>query len=175
MSLTYEEVAEILKVLDASQLDELVLELGDSKLVVRRGAGGASAGNPGAAGAPTNPAGRGAAAETQAPAAPPADAGPAAEDATAGRARPQEAARSDGQVEVRAPMVGTFYRAPSPGEPPFVEPGAKVAKGDPLCLIEVMKLYTTIEAPCDGKIADIAATDGELVEFDDVLFVLEPA
>ena len=71
-------------------------------------------------------------------------------------------------------MVGVFYRAPSPKDPPFVEVGSKVKRGDPLCLIEVMKLFTTIAADRDGRIAQILPANGDLVEFDQVLFVVEP-
>ncbi|MDD9918418.1 MAG: acetyl-CoA carboxylase biotin carboxyl carrier protein, partial [Rhodospirillaceae bacterium] len=78
-------------------------------------------------------------------------------------------------TEVRAPMVGTFYRKPSPADPVFVETGQAVKKGDPLCLIEVMKLYTTIEAPIGGTVKAIGANDAELVAHDQVLFVIEPA
>jgi acetyl-CoA carboxylase biotin carboxyl carrier protein len=74
---------------------------------------------------------------------------------------------------VTAPMVGTFYRAPSPGAPPFVESGAQVKEGDALCLIEVMKLFTTIYAPCSGRVADVGADNGELVEYGQMLFVIE--
>ncbi len=70
-------------------------------------------------------------------------------------------------------MVGTFYRCPAPGEAPFVDVGAAVKKGDPLCLIEVMKLYTTIEASADGVIAAVHAEDNTLVEFDQILFAIK--
>jgi biotin carboxyl carrier protein len=71
-------------------------------------------------------------------------------------------------------MVGSFYRRPSPHEAPFVEVGGRVGKGDPLCLIEVMKLYTTIEAPGDGIVEAIAVEDGAAIEFDQLLFVIKP-
>jgi len=82
-------------------------------------------------------------------------------------------AAADGAIEVRAPMVGTFYRRPSPQEKPFAEVGARISKGEPLCLIEVMKLYTTIAAPADGIVVAIAADDGALVEFDQLLVVVK--
>ena len=71
-------------------------------------------------------------------------------------------------------MVGTFYRRPSPDETPFVEVGARVEAGDPVCLIEVMKLYTTIEVPAAGTIEAIQAEDAALVEFDQLLFLIRP-
>ena len=69
-------------------------------------------------------------------------------------------------------MVGTFYCRPSPDEAPFAPEGTKVSAGDTLCLIEVMKLYTTIEATADGIVDSILAEDGKLVEFDQPLFVI---
>lgn len=155
MTLSYDEVAEIIKLIDASSCDELVLELGDLKLVVRRhGAGGPAS----------------AASDTGSE--PPADAAasvPTATTATAVRER------SDGMIEVRAPMIGTFYRAPSPEAPPFVEPGTVVAEGDPLCLIEVMKLNTTVTAEAAGRVVEICAENAAMVEYGQALFVIEPA
>ncbi len=78
-------------------------------------------------------------------------------------------------LTVYSPMVGTFYRSPSPEEAPFVEEGTKVSAGDPLCLIEVMKLFTTIEATIDGIVEAVLADDGKLVEFDQPLFVIAAA
>jgi len=162
--LTYKDVAEILKLIDASDCEELVVELDDLRLVVRRrGAGGkAEAVFEDAGGRRA-----GSAADFEAPVGSKA---PATVDSEAAAA----AAPADGRVELRAPMVGTFYRAPGPGEPPFVELGDRVAAGDPLGLIEVMKLYTTLEAPAPGRIVEIAAENEALVEHDQVLFVIEP-
>lgn len=69
-------------------------------------------------------------------------------------------------------MVGTFYRSPSPGAPPFVEIGSKVKKGDPICIIEVMKLFTTIHAEWSGTVKEIGAENAELVEYGQMLFVI---
>ena len=159
MSLTYDEIAEIIKLIDSSSCDELVVETGDIKLVVRRN--GASAGaaaeyvERGSA-----PVAVSAAAPRKARAAAPKV---AAADATAA-----------GQIEVAAPMVGTFYRAPSPEARAFVDVGDVVGVGDPLCLIEVMKLFTTINAEVAGRIVQIGAENGELVEYGRTLFVIEP-
>ena len=71
-------------------------------------------------------------------------------------------------------MVGTFYCRPSPSEPPFVEEGAKVAEGDSIGLIEVMKLYTTIAAPVTGTIMQVVAQDATLVEHEALLFLIQP-
>ena len=92
----------------------------------------------------------------------------------ASAARKADLAPAEGRIAVRAPMVGTFYRRPAPDEPPFVEAGQRVTEGQPLCLIEVMKLYSTIAAPADGVIDAIAADDASAVEFDQLLFVIKP-
>ena len=80
-----------------------------------------------------------------------------------------------GQVAVRSPMVGTFYRRPSPGEPPYVEVGSEVDVDTPVGLIEVMKLYTTLYARTPGRIAWLCPIDAELVEYDQILFIIDTA
>ena len=70
-------------------------------------------------------------------------------------------------------MLGTFYRAPAPGEPAFVEVGSMVDEDTTVCIIEVMKLFSTIKAEKQGRIARVSVEDGQLVEYGQVLFVLE--
>ena len=72
--------------------------------------------------------------------------------------------------EIKAPMVGVFYPAPSPGAPAFVKKGDQVKKGDVLCIIEAMKMMNEITADEDGVLVDICAGEGELVEFNQILF-----
>ncbi len=72
-----------------------------------------------------------------------------------------------------SPMVGTFYRAPSPASPPFAEVGQRVSEGDTLCIIEAMKLMNEIEADASGTIKAILVGNGEPVEFGEPLFVIE--
>lgn len=160
MTLTFKEVAQIMKIIDASECEEVVLELEGIRLVVRRGGGVTS--NAGSTPSQQIPV----AAPVSQPA--PVDA-PTASAPTASAAQPT----SEG-TEIRAPMVGSFYRCPSPDQPPFVEVGTRVAAGDALCLIEVMKLYTTIEATVAGTVKQIAVEDAQLVEFDQLLFVIDP-
>lgn len=74
---------------------------------------------------------------------------------------------------VRSPMVGTFYTAPTPGAQPFVEIGQSITIGDTLCIIEAMKMFNQIEADKAGKITAILAENGQPVEFDQPLFVIE--
>lgn len=80
----------------------------------------------------------------------------------------------DGSRAVPAPTLGTFYRAPKPGAPAFIEKGGHVAAGDDLCLVEVMKLFTSVKAPCAGIITAILASDGDLVEHGQTLFRIKP-
>jgi acetyl-CoA carboxylase biotin carboxyl carrier protein len=102
-----------------------------------------------------------------APAAPVAAAAPAT---AAGAAAP---ARRPNEHVVAAPMVGTFYGAPSPGAKPFVEIGTEVKEGQVLCIIEAMKMMNQIESDKAGKITAIMATNGDPVEFGQPLFVIE--
>lgn len=76
--------------------------------------------------------------------------------------------------QVLSPIVGTFYRTPSPDSPAFVEVGSMVAPGDTLCIIEAMKLMNEIESDCYGKIAKIMIESGKPVEYNQVLFLIEP-
>ena len=78
-------------------------------------------------------------------------------------------------VDVTSPMVGTFYRAPSPEAPPYVEVGASVAAGDVLCVIEAMKLMNELECEVPGRIVEICADNAEPVDYGQLLFRVDPA
>ena len=75
---------------------------------------------------------------------------------------------------ITAPMVGTFYTAPTPDQPPFVQVGDRVKKGDPLCLLEAMKMMSEVTAPCDCEITAVLKETGALVSFGDGLFGYRP-
>ena len=83
-------------------------------------------------------------------------------------------AGAEGQA-VRSPIAGTFYRAPSPDAPPFVEVGQSVSKGQSICIIEAMKIMNEIEADLSGKIVKILVDDGQPVEYNQPLFLIDPS
>ncbi|MFB6099595.1 MAG: acetyl-CoA carboxylase biotin carboxyl carrier protein, partial [Salinibacter sp.] len=99
---------------------------------------------------------------------------PAQDTAETGAAEAEEEteAAADEHV-VKAPIVGTFYRAPSPDADPFVEVGDSVEEGDVLCIIEAMKLMNEIECETSGTVKEILVEDAEPVEFDQPLFILD--
>jgi len=78
-------------------------------------------------------------------------------------------------VEVASPMVGTFYRAPAPDAPPYVDVGARVGKGSVLCIIEAMKLMNELESEVAGTVAKIMVENGQPVEYGQVLFLIDPS
>lgn len=160
MALSFREIADILKAIDESSADEINIEIEGLRLSVsKRGKSASPHTIPDAStrNSPTPV--------------------PAESETVPGQAPDQTASEKTqappGHEILRAPMVGTFYRRPSPDEQPFVEIGSKVSKGDPVCLIEVMKLYTTIESTVDGEIVSVFADDGVLVEFDQQLFLIK--
>jgi acetyl-CoA carboxylase biotin carboxyl carrier protein len=91
-------------------------------------------------------------------------------------AAPDGAAPSpQGLVDVTAPMVGTFYRAPGPGEAPFVEVGSAVEEGTQICILEVMKLMSAVVAGTRGVVAEVSVANGAAVAYGDLLFRIRPA
>ena len=163
MSPTIEEIQEVLKIFLDSELQDLRLEIGNVRLAVSKS--GAPAPQPFSSPA-AEPA------MVAAPAVPPA---PAAAPVSAPVKAAGAAAPSEGWMAVTAPSVGVFYRRPSPDQPPFVQVGSDVAAKDPVCLIEVMKMFTGVVAPCKGRIADILIEDGTMVEYGQPLMYIEPA
>ena len=146
MTLTAADVAEILRLVEGSTFDELALEIDGLKLNFKRGADVVSA--------PGQPAG----AEPAPAATPPAAVPPIA-----------AVAADRNLLDVRSPMLGTFYRAPKPGEPPYVTVGAAVEADTIVGIIEVMKLMNTVRAQFRGTVAEIPAADGAMVEYGEIL------
>ena len=162
MTLSFRDVADILKAIDDSSADEINIEVEGLRLAVSKR--GASVQTPPTTETTTTQTAGGTKETAPAP--------PKSSTATK-RPAPGSSQAPPGHEILRAPMVGTFYRKPGPEDPAFVEVGSTVATGDPLCLIEVMKLYTTIEATTSGEIVSIFAEDGALVDFDQQLFLIK--
>ncbi|MBX2945893.1 MAG: acetyl-CoA carboxylase biotin carboxyl carrier protein [Cyclobacteriaceae bacterium] len=85
-----------------------------------------------------------------------------------------EASSGKKTVDIKSPMIGTFYRSGNPDSPPFVSVGDKVSKGQTLCIIEAMKLFNEIESEVSGTIVKVNVENASPVEYDQVLFVVEP-
>ena len=85
------------------------------------------------------------------------------------------AAAQDGLVELNSPIVGTFYRSPSPDAAPYVDVGSRVKKGQTLCIVEAMKVMNEIESEIDAEVVEVLVASGQPVEFGEVLFRLRPA
>ena len=90
-------------------------------------------------------------------------------------ARPETVQKADNLVSIKSPMIGTFYRRPSPDKPIFVEVGDDVTPGKVVCIIEAMKLFNEIESEISGRIVKILVDDASPVEYDQPLFLVEPA
>jgi acetyl-CoA carboxylase biotin carboxyl carrier protein len=99
---------------------------------------------------------------------------PAAVEASAPAAKAAPA-NEDHLITIKSPIIGTFYRKPSPDKPNFVEVGSEIGKGEVLCVIEAMKLFNDIESEVSGKIVKILVDDSSPVEFDQPLFVVDPS
>jgi acetyl-CoA carboxylase biotin carboxyl carrier protein len=161
MQLTYDQLQQLLALLGESDIQELKLEGDDFRLEVRR--------NLPAAAAPMAllQAPLQAAAPVPAPVAPAAAAAPSAPPPAA------PAVRGD-LLAITAPMVGTFYRSPAPGEAPFVELGSRISTGQPVCILEAMKLMNELEAEVSGEVVEILVENGTPVEFGQVLMRIKP-
>ncbi len=156
MELTQEEILRVLKIIEASQYNRLHLEWDGFKLVVNKGSVSKDAFERKGLSPLTT--------ET-------ADIG-VSEVHT--KEAVEEPADLEGYIPIRAPMLGTFYRSPKPDDPPFVREGQQVESGTKVCIIEVMKLFSTIHAGVEGRIAKICAENGQLVEYDQILFLVDP-
>lgn len=157
MSFSHEDVQRLLQLLDSSHFDELHLEAEGVKLSLRRGGATSS---PGVVSLST-PVAPASAARTQ-------PVTPSVPASVPVAATPQ--ATSDRSLlDVRAPMLGTYYGAPKPGAAPFVTVGGRVSADSAVGIIEVMKLMNSISAGVDGVVVEVLVRDGDLVEFDQVL------
>ncbi|MDK8307153.1 acetyl-CoA carboxylase biotin carboxyl carrier protein [Corynebacterium imitans] len=156
----------------SGDIEELSIKYGDIELALSKTPGGLS--HLKAAPAPAPQAAPEAAPAPQAAPAPAApEAAPASEAAPEAAPAPAAEAPADG-VEVKAPMVGTFYAAPKPGADPFVKVGDEVEVGQVLCIVEVMKLMNNIEAKVAGTVKQILVDNEDAVEHGQPLMIIEP-
>ena len=141
----WEEARDLIKRLEGSTVQRFSVEAGDTKIEIERGM----------------PAG------VTASALPAAAAAAPGEDSAG-------AAAADNRHAIKAPLVGTFYGAPSPGADPFVKPGDSVEAGQTVAIVEAMKLMNQVQADSARTVAEIVTVDGQWVEFEQVLMYLEP-
>ena len=159
MTLTRKDIEEIMGLLEASRFDRLALEMDGVKLELERG--GTSPARSSSAPAPT---------PQLAPAASTAPSQPTLIPSPASTSP----APAEGLVEVKSPLLGIFYRAPKPGEPPFVEVGSRVEPDTIIGIIEVMKLMNSARAGVAGEVVEILGVNGEMVEHGEALMLVRP-
>jgi acetyl-CoA carboxylase biotin carboxyl carrier protein len=152
------KVKKLIELLDESGIAEIEITEGEESVRISRHASKSAPAPAPAVAAPAAPA--------------PAPATPAAPAAATPPPPVAPDADEDGHA-VTAPMVGTYYSAPSPGSPAFVQVGDKINEGDTLCIIEAMKMMNQIEAEASGTIKSIRAQNGDPVEYGQVLFVID--
>lgn len=162
MALSNEDVRQILSIVESSTFDSIEIRMGDISIAASKSGPLSNTQSPQAAA----PAAGAAAPRDDAGATPKPSAEPAAAPRSAGE---------DGLVEIPAPMVGTFYVAPKPGEPPFVSPGDTVDEDTTVAIIEVMKVFTNIKAEVNGTVVRCLIEDGGFVEFGQPIFLIRPA
>lgn len=109
------------------------------------------------------------------PAVPQQAAAPVATPAASNDLAPAKEDNSSNYLEVKAPMVGTFYRSASPEKPAFVKVGDTISVGDTVCLVEAMKLFNEVTSEVEGRIVKVMVEDASPIEYDQVLFLVEPA
>jgi acetyl-CoA carboxylase biotin carboxyl carrier protein len=153
------EIQNLIKFVAKSGTSEVKLETDDFKITIKTGPTGTTTVQQIVAPAP------------QAPVAP-----VAVEVAQASPAAVSQAPKDDSKyITVKSPIIGTFYRRPSPDKPLFVEVGQSISEGDVLCVIEAMKLFNEIESEVTGKIVKILVDDSSPIEFDQPLFLVDPS
>jgi acetyl-CoA carboxylase biotin carboxyl carrier protein len=168
MDLTEDDVLHILKLIDESKFDYFQLEVGELKITVSKGdpiplaPSSANAGNtPVAAPGVVAP-----------PKAAPAAPAPAAQSQAPNV--DVKKAVAEGLVPITAPLLGTFYVAPEPGAPPFVQVGTAITEDTTVGLIEVMKVFNSVRATVKGTISQVVAQNGQFVEYGQTLFLVKP-
>ena len=159
------EIQSLIKFVAKSGASEVKLETPELKITIRTGSAGSASETTVVQQIPV------AAAPVPMPAA-----APAAPEAAPAQPAAAAAEEEDSKyITIKSPIIGTFYRKPSPDKPAFVEVGDNIAQGDVLCVIEAMKLFNDIESEVSGKIVKILVEDSSPVEFDQPLFLIDPS
>jgi acetyl-CoA carboxylase biotin carboxyl carrier protein len=166
MELSEDDVLHILKLIDESKFDYFQLEVGELKITVSKGDPIPIASSPRPkAVAPLS------AAPAETPKPVPAAAAPAQQSVTP---KTEAKAAAEGLLPITAPLLGTFYVAPEPGAPPFVQVGATITEDTTVGLIEVMKVFNSVRAGVKGTIVEVVTQNGQFVEFAQTLFLVKP-
>lgn len=160
------QIHELIKIINKSNIGEISIEDKDGKVTIKQKEEQVVTVAAPAAPQVYNVAAAPQSAPVAAPAAAPAQSAPAAEAA---------APKADNLITIKSPMIGTFYRKASPDKPSFVEVGTEVEPGKVVCIIEAMKLFNEIESEVAGKIVKVLVDDASPVEYDQPLFLVEPA
>ncbi|MEQ5791111.1 acetyl-CoA carboxylase biotin carboxyl carrier protein [Muricauda sp. NFXS6] len=161
------EIQSLIKFVAKSGASEVKLEMEDIKITIRTGSNDSN--TPETTIVQQIPV-------AQAPSSAPAAPAPAAPEASAPASSDTKKTDDNSKyITIKSPIIGTFYRKPSPDKPPFVEVGSTINQGDVLCVIEAMKLFNDIESEVSGKIVKILVDDSSPVEFDQPLFLVDPS
>lgn len=158
----YKQIQELVKMINKSNISELSIKDGEFEITIKQENG--LTGTPVYA-QPMQMAAPVAAAPSAAPVASPAPSAPAAESAPA--------VANDKLHTIKSPMIGTFYRSPSPDKPAFVNVGDEVKPGQTLCIVEAMKLFNEIECEVSGKIVKVLVDESSPIEYDQPMFLIE--
>lgn len=156
-SFDLDRLQQLVELMEKHDLREVKLKRGNQKWILRRGPQEVVQVSPAAMSMPLPPM---------------PSAAPAPSHAPVAAAAP--AATGDGLAEIKSPMVGTFYRSPSPGEPAFVKEGDRVTRDTVVCLVEAMKFFNQIKAEASGTIAKVLVNDGDPVDYGQALFKIKP-
>ncbi len=158
----YKQIQELIKTINKSNISELCIEEGEFKIIIKQElAAPAQYVSMPQVSMPM---------QQQAP----QQAAPAPQAAAPATEKPAASAAASNTITIKSPMIGTFYRSPSPDKPVFVNVGDEIKAGQVLCIIEAMKLFNEIESEVSGRVVKVVADDSSPVEYDQPLFIIEP-
>lgn len=162
----FKQIQELIKIVGKSELSELSIEQDTFKITLKKAVGGVVVQQPARPAVEYAPVQHIAAETVSVP-----------ETAETTPTAPKKDKQGDNgkYITIKSPMVGTFYRSPSPDKDAFVKVGDIIRKGDHICIIEAMKLFNEIESEVEGKVIKVLAEDATPVEYDQPLFLIEPA